>query len=125
MKDRCSNPKNDKYVYYGGRGIKVCEEWAVDFMNFYTWAAANGYQDNLSIDRRDNNENYSPANCRWATSIEQANNKSNNRIISHNGEEHTLAGWSRLLGINKSTIATRLNRDNETKTEKIFRKVGT
>lgn len=75
MKQRCGNP-NDKYYYlYGGRGISVCSEWKSNFKSFAEWALANGYQDNLSIDRIDNDKGYCSDNCRWATAKEQANNK--------------------------------------------------
>ena len=75
MKQRCYNPKSSRYKDWGGRGIKICDEWLENFMNFYNWAIDNGYADNLSIDRIDNDKNYEPSNCRWATVKEQANNK--------------------------------------------------
>lgn len=124
MKDRCFNPNNDKYSYYGGRGITVCKEWVEDFMNFYNWAMSNGYEDRLTIDRIDNNKNYEPSNCRWATIICQANNKRSNRVVSYNGEDHTLAEWSRILKINSSTLGTRFHRDKKTSGEELFEKVG-
>ena len=75
MKQRCYNPNSKYYKHYGGRGITVCSEWLHNVQAFYDWALSNGYSDNLSIDRIDNNKGYSPDNCRWATSIQQAANK--------------------------------------------------
>ena len=74
MKRRCYRTLNPNYKYYGGRGIKVCEEWLKDFMSFYNWAIQNGYNSDLSIDRIDVNGNYEPKNCRWATKSEQQRN---------------------------------------------------
>lgn len=73
MLGRCNNRYNNAYENYGGRGIKVCKEWE-DFTNFYKWAIYANYTNNLSIDRIDNNGNYTPANCRWATSEVQGRN---------------------------------------------------
>lgn len=75
MKSRCYNPNTENYKYYGGRGITVCDEWRDDVVSFYNWAMANGYQDDLTIDRKDNYQGYSPSNCRWATIAEQNKNK--------------------------------------------------
>ena len=75
IKDRVLNPKKENYINYGGRGITICDEWKNDFMSFYNWAMENGYSDELSIDRIDNDENYCPENCRWTTSIIQNRNK--------------------------------------------------
>lgn len=86
LKARCNNPNSPKYHSYGARGISVCEEWMHDFDAFRTWALNNGYSDNLSIDRIDNDGNYEPGNCRWATGIEQSNNTSKNIRHEFNGK---------------------------------------
>ncbi len=70
MKKRCINPKNKYYHRYGGRGITVCKEWRNDYLSFKNWAMDNGYQDNLTIDRIDNNRGYGPDNCQWITNRE-------------------------------------------------------
>ena len=107
IKERCYYEKYPEYYLYGGRGIKMCDEWKEDFVNFYNWAISHGYKENLSIDRKDFNGNYEPSNCRWADNITQANNKRNNIKLTHNGETHTLPEWSRKLNLPYSTLADR------------------
>ncbi len=102
MIDRCYNTKNQDYYNYGSRGIGVCKEWLdkeKGFINFYNWAMENGYQDNLTIDRIDNNKNYEPNNCRWATTEEQAKNRRCNHLITYKGETHNLKEWAKIKNI--------------------------
>lgn len=80
MKNRCYEKSHTAYSYYGGRGITICDEWLKDFAAFRAWAISHGYSDNLSIDRIDNDQGYSPGNCRWATAKEQASNRRNCKI---------------------------------------------
>lgn len=108
MKDRCYRPKHNRYKHYGAKGIIVCEEWLNDFQAFYDWAMANGYADNLSIDRIDNNGNYEPSNCRWATVEEQANNKSNNVRLEFKGRELTMAQWEKEIGLKRGELWRRI-----------------
>ena len=110
MKTRCNNPKRDKYARYGARGITVCEEWLNNFQAFYDWAMANGYADNLTIDRKDNDKGYSPENCRWITMKEQASNKSTNHLITHDGQTCTIAEWARKTGISREVLKDRICR---------------
>lgn len=69
---RCGNPNNKDYKYYGAKGIKICAEWRSDYLAFKNWALANGYADNLTIDRIDSNGDYCPKNCQWITNAENA-----------------------------------------------------
>ena len=109
MKERCSNQSAVNFKDYGGRGITVCEEWAQSFAAFRDWALANGYRDDLTIDRIDNDGPYCPENCRWATRKEQNNNRRNIIMLSYNGETHTLAQWAEITGIKRKTLWERLH----------------
>lgn len=108
IRERCNNPNTNRHHIYHDKGISICEEWN-DFTNFSNWAMENGYEDGLTIDRIDVNGNYEPSNCRWATQKEQANNKSNSRYLSFNGETHTLGEWASITGISLRTIWKRLD----------------
>jgi hypothetical protein len=108
MKYRCYSKNADNYKDYGGRGITVCDEWKNDFKAFYNWSMQNVYKNNLSIDRIDVNGNYEPTNCRWATNLQQANNRRNNRFISYNNQKLTFAEWATKYNISKTTFCYRL-----------------
>lgn len=112
MKRRCKNSDRPNYKNYGGKGIRVCQEWENSFDSFREWALNNGYSDDLSIDRIDNDGNYEPSNCHWATAKEQANNKRNNFLISYKGETRTLAQWCEVFGLERNVVAMRIYRDN-------------
>lgn len=109
MKQRCYNPKNKRYKNYGGRGIKICDEWLDNQNLFFEWSLSNGYNDTLTIDRIDCNKGYEPNNCRWVTQKFQQNNRTNNRIITYKGKSQTLSQWCEELGIPYSTIKHRVN----------------
>ena len=109
MKKRCLYIKDKNYEIYGGRGIKVCEEW-LKFEAFQDWALSNGYTDELTIDRKDSDGDYEPSNCRWATVTEQANNKRNNHKLTYSGETHTIREWAKLIGISYNTLRSRIQR---------------
>lgn len=111
MKYRCENEKCEAYNNYGGRGITVCGEWSDDDFGYYAfkeWALSHGYSDGLTIDRVDNNGNYSPDNCKWSTDCEQANNKRDNVFLTYNGETKTAAQWARELNVNYSAFINRV-----------------
>lgn len=104
IKKRCNNSRSRYYKHYGGRGIKVCEEWKHDFQTFYDWAMTNGYKDDLTIDRQNVDGDYEPSNCRWVNREEQQNNKRNNHVIAIDGLSMNIAQWARYLKIPRSRI---------------------
>ena len=108
MKDRCNNPNNTAYKNYGGRGIKVCVRWLESFENFY--ADVGDCPLGMSLDRKDNNGDYTPKNWRWATSRGQNNNRRDNHWVPFRGERKTIAQWERDLGMSKDTLKSRLNK---------------
>lgn len=110
MKQRCYNKKQIMYKYYGAKGIIVCDEWKNNYEAFRDWAFANGYGNNLTIDRINVNGNYEPSNCRWISNFEQQHNKSNNRFITYNYETHCISEWAHILEINVQTLVKRLDR---------------
>lgn len=107
MKHRCNNPASAQFPIYGGRGIKVCQEWLDSPQAFYDWAFANGYSDNLTIDRIDTNGNYEPSNCRWANRKTQANNRRSTKMLCLNGETRSLSQWADYFGLEYKLVADR------------------
>lgn len=110
MKARCTNPNVDYYSCYGGRGIKVCKEWEQDFEAFYSWALTHGYSDDLTIDRINNDMDYSPDNCKWSNQKEQANNRRNSRLVTFDGKTQSVQMWADEIGIDSKLIYYRLSR---------------
>lgn len=121
MKQRCDNPKNRDYKDYGGRGIKVCNEWTnpefakgiigcntKGWLTFKEWALSNGYQDGLTIDRIDVNKGYCPSNCRWVSTKVQHNNTRRNIYITYKGKTQTLAQWCEELDISYNRTYKRI-----------------
>lgn len=108
IRARCYSRRNDHYRYYGGRGIKVCDRWRDSFEAFLEDMGPR--PEGHSIHRINNDGNYEPGNCRWATNEEQARNKSNNVIIELDGIRKTAADWAQELGLDMSTLCKRIKR---------------
>lgn len=104
MKQRCYNEKTRSYRWYGKRGIKVCDEWINNPSSFEEWSLNNGYQDNLTIDRIDENKDYCPENCKWVDVENNSKYKSTTSLIDVNGEKHTGRDWATMLGIGVNII---------------------
>lgn len=115
MMYRCYNPKCKSYKDYGARGITVCEEWRNDKQAFIDWAYANGYKDELSIDRIDNDGNYNPWNCRWVTIKQQVNNRRCNFYIKAFGTVKTASEWGEIIGLDRKTLVNRIKGGMEPK----------
>jgi hypothetical protein len=107
MKRRCLNENDTVYSYYGGRGIRVCESW-MEFDPFYEWAMTHGYEDGLSIERKDVNGDYEPKNCEWIPRCQQSNNTRKSLIITFNGKTQNLKQWSKELGIKYLVLYKRI-----------------
>lgn len=109
MYRRCYRPQTKWYENYGGRGITICPEWLGEhgFENFAKWSFENGYADNLSIDRINNDKGYSPDNCRWATAKEQANNTRSTVFLTYKGETKSASEWAEITGIRQDALTMR------------------
>lgn len=119
MKQRCENPSNPRYEHWGGRGIKVCDEW-LEFDNFYYWALMNGYEEGLSIDRINVDGDYEPSNCRWITLQEQNENRRTTIKIEYNGKVYCLKGLCKELGCERNYIEIAKQRREGKKLQEIF-----
>ena len=108
IKKRCYNPNNKDYYNYGGRGIEMCQEWKSSFVNFYDWAISNGYNDNLTIERKDNNKDYCPDNCKWIPMSEQSGNRRICRMITYNGKTQNLHKWCEEYGLDYKFVWQRI-----------------
>lgn len=109
IKTRCFNPNVKEFSRYGGRGITLCEEWK-DFKVFHDWAVANGYQDDLSIDRQNLDGNYQPDNCKWVTDKVQCINRSTSKFIEYKGELKTLSALAEEYSMSINCLYERLKR---------------
>lgn len=109
MKSRCNNKNSKSYSVYGGKGIKVCKDWE-KFLDFQNWAIANGYSDELTIERLDVNKNYCPENCCWIPKSEQAKNRTCTYKIMHNGKEKNLTELCKELNLNYKRIHNRIHK---------------
>lgn len=112
IRRRCDSPYDTSYKHYGGRGIKVCDEWNHDYLAFKKWALENGYDENAprgqcTIDRIDVNGDYSPQNCRWINMKEQCKNKRNSVLITFKGETLSTSEWAERTGLKQGTIYSR------------------
>jgi len=108
LKKRCCNPQNKAYIYYGERGISICERWKNSFENFLL-DMGNKPSPDHSLDRINVNGNYEPSNCRWATRKEQQRNKTNNVLFTYKGETKCIAEWSEITGLSFNLIQSRIN----------------
>lgn len=120
IKKRCYNKHDTRYHRYGGRGITVCNEWQKDFMNFYKWAINSGYSDGLTIDRIDNDKNYTPENCRWVDIKTQCNNRSTNIKITIGNAEKTLTEWCNIFELDYRKIFARYKRNEFISVDELF-----
>ena len=107
MRMRCNCKTNKAYKNYGGRGIKVCDEWN-DYLIFKSWSLNNGYTDDLTIERIDINKGYSPDNCKWIPLKDQCLNKQNTIWVDYKGQRKPLKVWCDELGLKYEKITQRL-----------------
>ena len=122
MKERCYNKNCKSYMWYGGKGIKICDEWMREPYLFESWSIENGYDDTLTIDRINENEDYCPENCRWVSMGDNAKYKSTTNLIKANGELHTGREWSNILNFGANVINKYVRKYGKENTEKFIEK---
>lgn len=105
MKERCNNPNSENYKWYGGRGIRVCEEWNNNFYSFYTWAINNGWKKGLELDRINNMKDYCPENCKWVTHKQQCRNRRSNVRVEINGISLLMCEWEERFNLRKKSLS--------------------
>lgn len=115
MVNRCYQPKCYAFNHYGGRGIKVCDEWLKDYYLFQEWALSVGYdpeapKGKYTIDRINNNGDYEPSNCRWVNMQVQSFNRRTNHLITYNGETHPIKEWAIIAGVEFESLYARINK---------------
>jgi hypothetical protein len=109
MIERCTNPKSKGFINYGGRGITICDKWRNNFEAFFSNMGPRPYPE-YTIERINNNGNYEPGNCKWATRQEQSENRRNVKKIELQGINRTISEWSRIFGINDETVRRRIKK---------------
>ena len=124
MKGRCYNSHDPRYDRWGGRGIKVCDEWKESFEAFYSWALSSGYSDELTIDRIDNDGDYTPENCRWATQKEQSRNRSTNINITIGNSTRTLTEWCEIFQLDYKTVVSRYHNNRFITIDDLFNRTS-
>lgn len=122
IKRRCYNPKDKAYRWYGAKGIKVCDEWIQNPEFFEEWALDNGYQEGLTIDRKDESKDYSPDNCRWITLSDNAKYKSTTKTVEVDGIERTGREWPNFLILGTNTINKMLKEYPEEQVKEFIRR---
>jgi hypothetical protein len=120
MKKRIFNPNDTRFANYGGRGIKICDEW-LDFEKFYMWSISNGYSKNLTIDRIDNNGNYEPNNCRWVDMKTQSRNRSSNILITIGNTTKCLIEWCELFNLKYTMVHARYKNNENITLDELFK----
>ena len=108
MINRCYRADTDSYYLYGARGIGVCDEWRNDFNKFREWALSHGYEEDLTIDRLDNDKDYCPENCKWSTFAEQANHTSHCHYVYDGDEKFSISQFARKYGVKPTTFRQRI-----------------